>query len=102
MKVGKLYKCPEYYLMIYPSAEKASVTALEAVAAPVAAAGVAAVAATPVAAAVQWAAVWWSNILNCKVRFSEPGEVFMCLKQQGKHVYVLFGEKKVGLLQKTD
>lgn len=92
MEIGKLYKCSKCYLLIYPSIEKAAATAA---------------AATGWSAWTTWlggdrrrAVAYWSKKANCKVRFSELEEVFMCLKQEGKYVHALFGEKQGWIINK--
>ena len=76
MEIGKLYKCSKYYLLIYPSIEK------------IRAASSLSAAWTPAAAA------YWSEQLSCKVRCSEPDEIFMCLEQENQFIHALFGEKQ--------
>lgn len=71
--------------MIYPSIESAAVRE-PGESAP-------ATARTSLIRADTWAKIW-SEELNCKVRFSEPNEVFMCLKEENSFVHVLFGEKQ--------
>ena len=93
MEIGKLYKCSEYYLLIYPSIEKVG-TARDA-----------SVSAWAWAGATSWigaAAVvnYWSKQLNCKVRFSEPEEVFMALEQEKQFVHALFREKQGWIVNK--
>jgi len=89
---GKLYKCPKYFLLFYPSKDKAADSLRVAVAR----------AARMGATAVHEAAIgpassvadWWSRKLNCKVRYSEPNEVFLCLEHEDEFAHVLFGEKQ--------
>ncbi len=83
---GKLYRCPEYFLMIYPSKEKAisAAATLSGSAAP----GQLAASGTPSA---EWAK-YFSERLNCQVRYSEPGEIFMFLEKHETYLYVLFGK----------
>ncbi len=84
-KPGKLYKCSEHFLMIYPSKEKAAL-----------AGGTRARSASVVDVdGPLWAAEWanyWSNILYCKVQVSQSNEIFMFLEKDGKYLHVLFGE----------
>ena len=81
MEVGKLYKCSKYYLMIYPedTPELLSLFDRER--------------STRLASA-EASATHWSRQMNCKVHYSKPDEVFMCLKHEGKVVHVLFGDIK--------
>ncbi len=77
--VGNLYRCPEYYLLIYPTKESMSLNDP-----------------SPAAEIYDQAlafANYWSKDLECQVRFSRPNEVFMLLKRDGRYLYVLFGEK---------
>lgn len=82
MKIGKLYRCSKHYLMIYPTAVACSAEK-----------GVAATSRLSLVTATIWAEIW-SEQLNCKVRFSEPNEIFMCLEQENSFVHVLFSEKQ--------
>ncbi len=43
----------------------------------------------------------WSKILGCQVRYSEPGEIFMFLEQDGDLLYVLFGDKQGWIINKN-
>jgi len=92
MRSGKLYKCSKHYLLVYPSKDKATSAAQEAWAPETATSASTAVAAAVAAAEVR--VDYWSKELNCKVRYSEPGEVFMVLKQKNEFTHVLFGEKQ--------
>ncbi len=90
LKPGKLYRCPDYFLMIYPSKEKASARL-----------------AVPFwAEELEWtkksssATLWtapmhWMNFLSehlgCQVRCSELGEIFMFLEKDEIYLHVLFG-----------
>ena len=89
MEIGKLYKCSEYYLVIYPS-EEASVS------------GMATRASTAVAtrSGAGWVELW-SEVLSCTVRYSEPGEVFMCLEVKSNIAHVLFGEKQGWIINRN-
>ncbi len=84
-KPGKLYRCSEYFLLIYPTKEKA----LHAVGS----AGGRRNTPQQLAAAE---ATYWSRELKCQVRYSEPGEIFMFLEQDGDFLRVLFGENQAG------
>ena len=68
---GNLYKCPEYYLLVYPTLEKAVADGR----APgsVSAGGDA-------AGAAYWAN-HWSKKLNCKVRYSNPEDPMLFLEE---------------------
>lgn len=80
MESKKLYKCPDYGLLVYPTREQAkSVVHIGW-----------SVAAAPDRSAA--AVDYWSQYLGCKVNYSKPNELFMCLKTQGQFAYVLFGE----------
>jgi len=85
MTPGKLYSCTGYYLLIYPSKDKATTAEDGDV--------VEATAGNRPGRTV-WRADFWSKRLNCTVRYSEPEEVFMCLEQKDKFAHVLFGEKQ--------
>jgi len=76
----KLYKCSDHYiLMIYPTRENAMVAALA-------------------VGAVAQAASYWSDYLECTVRYSEPNEIFIFIKEEiieeQKYLNVLFGDKQ--------
>jgi len=92
---GKLYKCPEYFLIIYPTWEKASPASQAWV--------VAAAAASPLAAAQ--AASYWSDRLGCTVRCSEQNEIFVFLKEEiikgERYINVLFGDKQGWIICKN-
>jgi hypothetical protein len=77
-QVGQLYKCSKYFLLIYPSKKAANRGWTSAGASVGSTAGMA----------------YWSKKLNCQVRFSEPNETFMLLKQEDMFLNVLFGEKQ--------
>jgi len=83
-EVGKLYKCSDHLLMIYPTREIAATTPW----APVPTAG----------PCMAWTASYWSEELNCTVRCSEPNEIFVFLKEETikgeRYLNVLFGDKQ--------
>jgi len=98
---GKLYKCPKNYLLVYPSKEKAAAaTERSDPTAAVPAAKMVALVHQRRATALAEAA-FWSKRLNCKVRYSEPEEVFMYLEQKDKFIHVLFGEKQGWIINKS-
>jgi len=111
---GKLYKCSDHLLMIYPTRENAvagnSVAPLwgygTTVAAVVAARPTAVVAAhrTELTTAA-WAAIYWSKKLGCSVSYSEPNEIFIFLKkeiiEEQKYINVLFGDKQGWIICKN-
>jgi hypothetical protein len=81
-EVGKLYKCSNWHLLVWPSvelAEKMSRTK-----------------------PMGWAphdppaatARYWAHELDCTMWFSWPNEVFMALGNKGQCYHVLFGEFK--------
>ncbi len=76
--LGKLYKCPEYSLMIYPSKEKA-IMAWYHVTDP---------------AYMHQPPAFWSITLSCKVHCSRPEEIFMLLEQNYQFLHVLFGDRQ--------
>ncbi len=80
-KPGKLYKCPEYFLMIYPSKEKAAACTW-------------AMTARTSARSAARRSAYWTEQLNCRVDYSKPGEIFMLLERDGIFLHVLFGEKQ--------
>jgi len=103
-EVGKLYKCSEYFLIIYPTRENAmsamaSLTRILPASRAVFCSALAAWCAPARArrAAAQ-AASYWSKELNCTVRYSEPDEIFIFLKEEiieeQKYINVLFGDKQ--------
>jgi len=102
---GKLYKCPKYWLLFYPTEDKAWTATLTPDLAPLAAAASSVPRGTALetAAVAAWArehAAWWSRKLSCTVRYSEPGEVFLCLENKDKLTHVLFGEKQGWIINK--
>jgi len=103
-KTGKLYKCSECLLIIYPTREKATVAAMMTIRAQ----------GTPWAATartsldpslVSMAASYWSKELNCTVRYSEQNEIFIFLKEEiieeQKYLNVLFGDKQGWIVWKN-
>jgi len=120
MRSGKLYSCTDYYLFIYPSMAVATsaadvpagMTQAKETAVAVAtvrqlaalrqvAAGQAVGPKATQAAVMMMLADWWSRKLDCKVRSSEPNEVFLCLEYEDKFAHVLFGEKQGWIINKT-
>jgi len=101
---GKLYKCSAYLLMIYPTREKADAGAawMEARAT---AAKWDATARIPSAWWLVLSARYWSKELNCTVRYSEPNEIFIFLKdgiiEGRKYLNVLFGDKQGWIVYKN-
>jgi len=101
-EVGKLYKCSDHYILIYPTREKAaSSSAVWTVAGRSASASRNSWAAAATAA---WAASYWSEELGCSVRCSEPNEIFIFLKEEiieeQKYINVLFGDKQGWIVYK--
>ncbi len=90
-KTGKLYKCPDYFLMIYPTKKEAR---------PAVCRGTAAMSGPGVSVAVNWAN-YWSRELKCQVRYSMPGEIFMLLKRDGVFLHVLFGDIAGWIIHET-
>ncbi len=93
-EVGKLYRCPEYFLLVFPSKDQLiSARALWAadrtVETPLARWQEAAGTQYPEMARAVTAVL--SKKLDCRVRCSEPGEIFMLLQQDGDSLHVLFG-----------
>jgi len=101
-KIGKLYKCSDHYILIYPTREKAASSGAR----PMAAGRSAAASRNSWAAAavVGQAASYWSEELNCTVRCSEPNEIFIFLKEEiieeQKYINVLFGDKQGWIVYK--
>ncbi len=84
-KRGKLYKCPEFSLMIYSEEEVAA-------AAPMSPRDIAA-SGTSLGDPLAWTN-FWSKRLNRQVHFSDRGEIFMFLERNGHYLRVLFGDKQ--------
>jgi len=110
-EVGKLYKCSKHLLMIYPTRENAMVAEqANATVAWVAEHANATVAwvAEHANATVAWAAGYWSKKLGCSVRYSEPDEIFIFIKEEiieeqkylKKYLNVLFGDKQGWIVYK--
>ncbi len=89
-EVGKLYKCPGYFLLIYPTKEKA----LHAVGSAGGRRN------TPQRLAVA-EATYWSRELKCQVRYSTPGEIFMFLEKDEIYLHVLFGDAAGWIIHET-
>ncbi len=98
MKVGQLYKCLNFSLLIYPTIEKlTSASGDHSISA-----GVHVKELHPhnTDKAAFWAD-FWSKELKCQVRFSQPNEIFMFLgrieksgRRNREYGHVLFGEKQ--------
>ncbi len=86
---GKLYKCPKFFLMVYPSKEKAA-----------AATRITSVATVSAEVAVNWAS-FWSYRLNCLVHYGKPGEIFIFLERDGIYLHVLFGDAAGWIIHET-
>ncbi len=93
-EVGKLYRCPDYFLLIYPTIEKARAATLIA---------------HDFSTGALARAAYWSEKLDCQVRFSERGEIFMLLKglqltyfgsKSWDYFYVLFGNRQGWIIYK--
>ncbi len=82
-KSGKLYHCPEFFLFIYSSMKEAGRAHNHG------AAGFRKDRFSKLTREVGF----WSEHLRCRICYSDPGEVFMFLQQDGDLLYVLFGEK---------
>jgi len=86
-EIGKLYKCPEYYLLIY-STTLGSPRRLTSIS------RLSKGNRGPIPRIVQY----WSDILGCTVRCSEPNEIFVFLKEEiikgERYINVLFGDKQ--------
>ncbi len=82
-KPGKLYTCPKFFLMVYPSKEKASSAKPSSIAA-----------AEDDQTLVAYQVNYLSTLLNCQVRCSDIGEIFMFLERDDHYLRVLFGEKQ--------
>ena len=94
MKIGKLYKCPDRYLLIIPTREIADRLQVEG--------GTMVGPPRSVTRAAATQAYYWSKKLSCTVRFSEPNEVFLCLDdQEGEYIHGLFGEKQGWITNKS-
>ncbi len=90
-KLGKLYRCPEYFLMIYPTKETARVSAHQAEV--VGSEKPVSLGKRAEREVVRYWARSWSIALDRQIYYSEPNEVFMFLKKDGIYLNVLFGEK---------
>ncbi len=88
-KPGKLYKLPEFYMLVYPSKEKAATAAAEVL-----------VLGATTDASISFLATYWSRELKCQVRYSIPGEIFMFLGRDGEFLNVLFGDKQGWIIYK--
>ncbi len=90
-EAGKLYKTNEYSLLVYPTIESAAE---------------ASVAITSAPDLVKWSlppatksapgtrspwVEYWSRIYHRKIYYSDLGEIFMFLEQDGNLLHVLFG-----------
>jgi len=85
---GKLYKCSNSHLLIYPNAEL--VAALRT--------------GTGNGTGDSYDASYWSEELNCTVRCSKPNEIFMFIEgkiiKEVKCSNVLFGDKQGWIINK--
>ncbi len=96
-KPGKLYKCHEYYLMIFQTKEAARRAAKDR--------GPRTTSLWRTDIDIGNVAYWtayWSDILGVQVRCSKPGEIFMCLGTWGgEYVHVLLGDFTGWILSKN-
>jgi len=88
---GKLYKCPNSGLLIYPSTHP--VVSYSSQTSPPGWSASSVYLGTP-----ETVVKYWSEILNCTVRCSEPNEIFMFLEEKivdnQKYLNILFGDKQ--------
>jgi len=87
---GKLYSCTDYCLLFYPTEETVASAARWSIQLP----------ATAIAEATT--ADWWSRKLNCKVHYSEPGEVFMPLNTEDRVCLKILGANIQGWIVAKD
>lgn len=90
IEIGKLYNCQKYYLLIYPTAKMASDTVNQ-LGNRVAGRSSSAFSA-PALSDTDFSALayHWSKKLNCNVRFSRLGEIFMVVERKQIDNQILF------------
>lgn len=79
LKVGKLYSCSEYYLMLYP--DKATAAAV-------------APASAPADARLIMTAAYWTRELGKPVNYCDPKTPLLILSADKEYVEVLAGDKR--------
>ena len=84
IEVGKLYRCSEYFLLLFPDKDTAAA----------AAALVAAVRAAAAAHAVPAIAAYWSKKIDKPVSYCNPQTPLLVLSVKEKYIEVLAGDKK--------
>ena len=94
LEIGKLYRCEEYYLMLYPDKETAAVAAATA-------AGTSAAAAAEAAAVAAAAAAYWSKRSRKPVSFTEKNVPILVLNSKGKYIEVLAGDRKGWIISES-
>lgn len=93
-EIGKLYKCTEYYLLLYPTKEVIGFSSLPP---------------TTARSTQEYASLsaeYWSEQLNCKVRFINSNDIFMCLKlvrlKPGKEIMQILYKEFAGWIRVED
>jgi hypothetical protein len=87
LKVGKLYSCSRYFLLIYPDKKTAASAALRSRAA------------AP-ASVVAGSASYWSKQFDKPVSYCEPETPLLVLAVEEKYVEVLAGDQKGWIINK--
>ena len=88
MNVGKLYQAKEFYWMLFPSKDIASV-------------------APHIAAAVEqhhaaWLTAYYSKEYNCNVSYISPKSIFCFLEQNEKFIKILSTNGELGWIHLSD
>ena len=79
IEVGKLYRCSEYFLLLFPDKDTASAVVTDA---------------AFTASAVPVAAAYWSKKFDKPVSYCNPKTPLLVLSVNEKYVEVLAGDKK--------
>jgi len=102
LEVGKLYRCSEYFLLLFP--DKDTAAAATHLAAPEDAAAAAAEAATATAAAAKTAAAatcaYWTRKLGKPVSFCDLETPLLVLSIKEEYIEVLAGDKVGWIINK--
>jgi hypothetical protein len=97
LEVGKLYRCSEYFLSLFPNKETAATASITTTRAAGRTAEAASTAAGGTAEAAA-ACAYWTRKLGKPVSFCDPQTPLLVLSVNEKYVEVLAGDRKVWII----
>jgi hypothetical protein len=100
LKIGKLYSCSEYFLMLYPDKESAAASYAVAAAQAERRAAPSAARAREEAAEAGWTASHWSKQFGKPVNYCDPKTPLLVLNTDNHYAEVLAGDKKGWIIHK--